>query len=331
MTRRSRAGLVAFTFLALLLAGLTVAWFVVTARMEVELQRWQQAQQVAGVFVRFGAIERGGWPLAAQVALPEVTIATDTPGQLDAIAWQAARVTLSLAPLHPLTLAIAASGAQSLRFGAAPAIPLSFGALHAAAPLDMARQGAVDVEARALGLAFETGSLTVDRLGLRLRANDAFVSLSDAQLPLANLPFGGTVQSLDVHARWTGAWPPMRDPAAALAAWRDSGQHLYLDGLALRWGPLDVRGSATLGLDRALQPDGTASVQMTGWREVLEALARSGAITRSDAKVVETLLSLVAKPGGGDGEEADLPLTLHDRTLSVGAIPILRVPPLAIP
>ncbi len=73
-----------------------------------------------------------------------------------------------------------------------------------------------------------------------------------------------------------------------------------MDDLALRWGTLDVRGHADLGLDAAMQPEGSAAVQMTGFAEVIDALARSGAITRNDARVAATLLGLMARPGAGD-------------------------------
>ena len=70
---------------------------------------------------------------------------------------------------------------------------------------------------------------------------------------------------------------------------------------------------------------------MTGFAEVTDALARSGAISRNDARVATTLLGLMARPGAGNVAEADLPFTLKDRTLSVGAIPVLKLRTLAVP
>ncbi len=332
MRRRARLPLLAAGVVLLLLAADTVAWWLATNRMEQEFAAWQQARTANGAVILAGPAQRGGWPLQAELFLAGVTLATDTPGRPDALAWQAGQVHLVLAPWTPYALTVQVDGDQTLRFGAAPPVTLASGPLDITVPLGASGQAeGVVVGAHALVIPVEGGPVRVDTLAVRLRQEDAFISVSGATLPGRNLPFGGTIQSLDLHARFTGPIPPLRDPAAALAAWRDGGQHLLIDDLALRWGPLDVHGHASLGLDAAMQPEGSAAIQMTGFAEVIDALARAGAITRNDARVATTLLGLMARPGAGNASEADLPLTLKDRTLLVGEIPLLRLPVLAVP
>ncbi len=332
MRRRARLPLLAAGVVLLLLAADTVAWWLATNRMEQEFAIWQRARTTDGGTVLTGPAQRGGWPLQAELLLPDVTLATDTPGRPDALAWQAGQVHLVFAPWAPNALTVQVDGDQTLRFGAALPVTLASGPLDITIPLSASGQaeGAV-VDAHALSIPMEGGAVHVDAVSVRLRQEDAFVSATGATLPGRNLPFGGTIQSLDLHARSTGPIPPLRDPAAALAAWRDGGQRLLIDDLALRWGPLEIRGHASLGLDPAMQPEGSAVIQMTGFAEVIDALARAGAITRNDARVATTLLGLMARPGADNASEADLPLTLKDRTLLVGAIPLLRLPVLAVP
>ena len=332
MRRPARLILLLAGVMLLLLAVDTVAWWLATDRMEQEFAAWQRSLTSDGNVVLAGPAQRGGWPLQAEVVLPDVTLATDTPGRPDALAWRADQVRLVYAPWHPHALTVLLDGDQTLRFGAAPPVGFASGPLDIQVALGASGQaeGAV-IGGHAISIPLEGGPVRIEALSVRLRQADAFLSASRATLPGRSLPFGGTIESLDLHARFTGAIPPLRDPAAALAAWRDGGQRLLMDDLALRWGPLDVRGHASLGLDQALQPEGSAAVQMTGFAEVIDALARAGAITRNDARVATTLLGLMARPGADNAAEADLPLTLKDRTLLVGAIPLLRLPVLAVP
>ena len=316
----------------LLLGGDTLAWWLVTDRIASEFDTWRQALTAEGGVILAGAPSRGGWPFQAELLVPAVTVATATPAGPGTLAWQAGQVRLVYAPWHPTTLDMLVEGAQTVRIGNAAPVTLSAQRVDVTIPLNASGQAdGIAVRARAISVPLAAGALQIDSLAVRLRQADAFIAATAATVPGRNLPFGGTIRSLDLHAHLTGAVPPLRDPAATLAALRDGGQILSIDGLALVWGPLDVRGNASLGLDAALQPAGTASLQLTGYAEAIDALARSGAITRNDARVASTLLSLISSQGAGEVSQAELPLTLKDRTLSAGAIPLLRLPALAIP
>ena len=331
MRRRTRV-LTGLAGLAIvLLAADTGAWWPAPTPMDPETAAWQHDQIAAGSIVRSDPPERTGWPFEAVLLFPGVTLATDEPGQTDAVAWQAGAVSLVLAPWHYATLDLRVAGVQTLRFGPAAPVTVQAEPLDIHIPLGPAgeAQGVV-IGAQGVAVPLAAGTLQIERLSLRVRQQDAFVSLTNMTVPVHNLAFGETVQSLGLHARVTGPLPPLQDPAAALAAWRNSGQRLLIDDLALRWGKLTVQGHGSLGLDPALQPEGSGAVQITGYGDALDTLARSGAITRNDARVATTLLSLVARTGD-NGPEADLPLSLQDRTVSAGAIPVLRLPFLAVP
>ena len=335
-TRGSRRVVVVAMLAAAAVLGIdTVGWWWITRRIEQEVAVWQQDRRAEGMAVSAGQPSRAGWPLKAELLLPAVTVASVHTGQSDNLAWQAEQVRLVFAPWRPTKLDVLVDGRQTVSVGVMPPVNITADRLDLTVPLSLSGQAqGFMVTGQNIALPLERGPVSVDRLSVRLRADDVFISLTGAALPGRSLPFGGAVRSLDIHARSTGALPPLQDPAAGLTLWRDQGSRLLLDDLALVWGPLDVHGHASLGLDAALQPEGSGEVQMTGFVEVTEALARSGAISRNDARVASTLLGLLAKPGaGGPGRaaEVDLPLTLRDRTLSAGAIPLMRIPALAWP
>jgi hypothetical protein len=72
---------------------------------------------------------------------------------------------------------------------------------------------------------------------------------------------------------------------------------------------------------------GAGTSRMTGYGATFDALAASGALTRSAATAAKAVLSLLAgTPGDGDPTDVDVPLTLQYRTLSMRQVPLLRLP-----
>ena len=332
MRRLPRLGLIAAIAVAALFIIDTVTWWLVTSRMQSEAQAWQQARIAAGYEVTAGTPARAGWPLRAELTLPSIGVATGTPGSLDRVAWQAGEVWLIYAPWHPTQVTIVLNGTQTLQFGTAPAIAVGVQTLDIVAPLNGAGEAdGVVVVARQLQCPLPTGTAGIDSLWVKLSAADVHLSLSAITLPGKALPFGLTIGSIDLHARSTIPLPALRDPAAAAAAWRDGGGQLVISEIALGWGPLDVHGTAMLGLDRTLQPVGNGTIRVTGFAQAVEALVRAGMITRNDARVAGTLLGLLSHTGEDGVAQADLPFSLRDGLLSTGAIPLMKLAPLALP
>jgi hypothetical protein len=58
--------------------------------------------------------------------------------------------------------------------------------------------------------------------------------------------------------------------------------------------------------------------------EVVERLVKAGMLTRSEARAVRAMLDLMMRPSGAD--RLDAPVTLRDGIVSLGAIPLLRLP-----
>jgi hypothetical protein len=138
---------------------------------------------------------------------------------------------------------------------------------------------------------------------------------------------GTRISSFSVAGTFTGPAPLLTAPAAWARVWRDAGGRLDVGRLALGWGPLGVSLTAGLGLDAALQPAGTGDAHVVGFARTLDALAGSHAIGAHVALAGKALLGLVAQPAGG-ADAVDLKLGLHDRTLSLRDVPLLRLPSL---
>ena len=331
--RAGRLGLGAAAGLVFIaLTADTALWWFTTSRLATQAQSWRQARIAEGYAVASGAPARGGWPLRAELTVPDLVLATGKPGASGTATWRAEAVRLVLSPWQPSLLTVLVQGEQSVQLGSAPAVKLDAAVLSLAVPLDDAgQQAGVTLTGRKLGWNTQAGTAGVDELWLRLLPLHAQLAITGVSLPGRAMPFGGTADTLSLQADATAPLPPGTDIAAAAAAWRDAGGRVVVSHMALRWGPLDVTGQVTLGLDAALQPDGAGTLHLAGYQQAIEALVRSGAITRNDARVAGTLLSLVSTSASDGAPEADVPIELHRGTVSVGAFPLLRIPALAFP
>ena len=316
------------TLAALLLAADAGAWFWATGRMVQLLQAWEAAELDFGLHVMHAPPVRTGWPFAAELMLPQVTAAAESPRTADILSWQAERVTLRLSPLHPGLLMIVPSGAQRITGAGMPPLPLSATRLEARISLS-STEGRVD--GAGLRFALPDGPLGIAQVAIRFDAAHATAAVEGITLPIGNLPFGGSIASASVEGSVTVPVPPAPDLGSAVAAWRDAGGKLVLDHGSIHWGPLDAEGSGTLAFDAALQPVATASLHLTGYDSLIESLARAGAITANDARVAATLLGLLAHHPTGAPAFVDVPLTLQDGRLSAGAIPIAKIARLPLP
>jgi hypothetical protein len=326
-----------------LLLGSFGLWWWATARLASGFAAWSEAAAAAGWTVRTGSVRAGGWPLAATLVIADLSLAgglADIPGGAD---WAGERVELRLSPLAPDELAVRVGGEQRLRLAASPT--LRFSAERFAWRVPLAAAGPVSLDAKALRfgpplagmtVGLLTGSFTA-RAGARQGEPALVASLSAEAIALPPPPapqaaLGDRIASATLEATLDGPLPPASDPAARAAAWRQGGGIVQVRHFAIGWGPLGLSGNGTLGLDPALQPEGTASVRAVGYEATLARLADAGAMKRPAAQAVQALLGLLARaPEGGGSPVVELPLALHEQVLSVGRIPVGKIPTLVWP
>jgi hypothetical protein len=321
----------------------TGLWFLATSRLEAGVHQWVSDARSQGWIVEAGPPARGGWPLAAEVSFPDVTVNGVGPGLPLPLTWRVERVRITLALAHPRDLVVGGEGAQHLRFGTGPAVPFTGDTVELVTPLG--RVGSTALQAVNLrlgepGAASPEGGLTVATLVAHGGAEESGFRF-DLDAVTVGLPqsypwlFGPRLASLSVQGLLHGPLPASvaMTPAAAARAWRDGGGALDLRQVALDWGPLKGSLTGTFGLDGDLQPMGATTFRVDDYQAVLNTLAQSGRITRQAAMAATAVISLIghASDQGQGGASAELPLKLQDRTLSLGRIPLAHMPELVWP
>ena len=112
-----------------------------------------------------------------------------------------------------------------------------------------------------------------------------------------------------------------------MLAWRDAGGALEVTSLGLSYGPLNMLGDGTVALDRDGQPEGAFTAHLTGFPEAIDAFRKAGLMTRRDADTAQVVLGLLARGPLGGPRTLDVPLTLQDRTVSLGPVALFRLKP----
>ena len=326
MGRARQATMAVIAVGIIILALDSLVWWWLSNRVIAQFGEWQAAERDLGLVVSAGPPSRAGWPLQAAAVLPDVTVATR-----GGATWHTGELRLIFQPWRPGVFTAILTGPQQVRLGPGLVVEATARRIEAAIPLDPARSAVTVVEAHGLAASMGARTAAAERVSLRFDQTDLDFAGDLLMLPKPApgrppLPFDGIINSLRLHARSTVAVPLAADWPASLAAWQRMGGQLELTGVALLWGPLNARGSATLHLTPALQPEGSGSVQLTGFAAAISALQRSGTITRDAAEVAGAVFGLLAKNQSGQAPEVDLPLTLQYGLISAGAIPLLRVP-----
>jgi hypothetical protein len=339
---------------ALIVGAHGLAWRWAVGKVGEQYALWVTQQRALGVVVTSDAATRTGWPLSARLILPNMRIAAaPRQGGATGASWSGERVVLGVDLLHPRTLVINAEGTQRLQLGSGPVLPFRADRLRAVVPLEPgAPARAIDIGAtnlRAgvpLGEGAEGAGLIVALLSLHAESKpaapqgEAAISFAGSAQDIAlpppppgrAWPLGPRIASISVEGAVNGPLPRAMDPVAKATGWRDGGGTLEISRLAIGWGPLGLNGSATLALDEHMQPMGTATAHIVGQAEALDALAANGVITARTALAAKAVLGLMAKePEGGGAPQVDAPLTLQDRKLAMGRIPLAVMPELVWP
>jgi hypothetical protein len=140
-------------------------------------------------------------------------------------------------------------------------------------------------------------------------------------------PLGQQIDHLMLDATWRGPVPPGTLPNA-LAAWRDDGGTIELQGIDLGWGPLILAADGTLALDKALQPLGAFSARIMGYDAILDALIDTGAIKQNDAALVRVGLSMMAQRGADGTPQLKTPVSIQDDAVYLGPARLVKLMPI---
>ena len=339
---RRRYWVIAVAIPLLLVAAEGVYWRIAAERLRTGFHDWVAEQVAEGWDVGAGSLSIGGWPRAATVTVPNLTLrhaASTVPGDVNVAS---AGVTLSVSLLDPDTLHLSLTGPMHVRAGAMPDMIVTGDETSVSVPLQQTDVLSIVLRARGLRVEAASGAWHVTVGLLNADATVAGAAPADQSQPAATLsmsaeaialpagikwPLGPNISSLSMDGRLHGPLSNVRDIRHAAEAWRDGGGSLEITHFAMGWGPLGLSSSATLALDDQLQPMGSGNGRFVGYAETLDRLAANGVLTKSAATAAKAVLSLMAGTSDADQPSSvDVPLTLQYRTLSMRQIPLLRLP-----
>jgi hypothetical protein len=332
--------------LAVLGGGYSVFWRHVAQQLETGVEAWASEQRGLGNEVAFAWDGISGFPFAFEATFRDPSIRWRGPREEGT--WTGATLHAEMAPWNLRRIEVRSDGQHgaSLRLAGDPA-EWRIATTGFAGAIDLHNSGSL----RGFTLALQQPDMTLPD-GTALASAAATVMLDqpatppiDFNMPLARVALDlrgvalppdtrlvteEAVETLSFDATIKGPMPlaPLRD---ALAAWRDAGGVVELNRLAFAQGPLNVTGSATLALDAALQPEGAGTITTTGLSEALEILIRDGLIPADRALIARATAKALEKPGLDGRLEATVGLSLQNRTVSFGPVPLFALQPIEWP
>jgi hypothetical protein len=333
--RRSLAVLI--LLLILLGAGWTGLWYFVAGRLAADVTAWEQQERAEGWTITHGTPRRAGWPMAAGITLPGVSVSGGVRYLPGGVAWQAGSVTLALDIRHPDALFIGVEGRQSLAVAGGPAVPFQATKFIGRMALRAGdRPGLIQLHATGLLAALKRADgtpepLSIADLAAAVRADgtadaqsEALVAaarMTDVALPPNLVPgFARTLQTAAFDLALSGPVPP----GGTAAAWQKAGGSLGLRLLHVVDGRLMLDGEGRFQLDASHRPAGSMTLTVAGLDETLDRLARNGVLSRQAVIAITAMLGLMMRPP--EPQLLRAPLSLRAGLVSLGAIPVLRLP-----
>jgi hypothetical protein len=339
---RRKYWVIAATIPLLLVAAEVAYWRVAVAQLRTGYRDWLSAQTARGWEIGSGKPSIGGWPRAATLIVPNLTLRHTGPTIPGDVNVASAGVTLSVSLFDPTNLRFSLTGPMHVRAGDMPDVIVTGDETSVSMPLRQTGPLAVVLHASGLRLEAATGAWHVTVGLLNADSTIAADPPADQSQPAANFsvsseaialpasikwPLGSNISSLSLDGRLNGPLPQTRDITQWAETWRDGGGSLEITHLAMGWGPLGLTSSATLALDDQLQPMGSGNGRIVGYAETLDRLAAAGMLTKSAATAAKAVLSLMAGTSDTDQPSSvDVPLTLQYRTLSMRQVPLVRLP-----
>jgi hypothetical protein len=323
------------SLMSVLLVGM-VGWFTLfkysTQWLKTEVERATHDLKQKGYNIAYTDLTFQGHPLSIKATFhnPQVS---DSLGSFN---WKGQEINISMKPWNWYTLTVSLPHAQQISLPKHPSLSLETLSLEGGQGiLKLTHQGQVDEI-----------SFFVNRL-LFLSQNvphplffQAFsLKATNVAKPLA-LRFSLTteVKGMDAFLKEP---PPLQPLVISLSAalggfqgttlptswneWRDGGGVLDVSLLKFTWSPIAITAEGTLTFDKDMYPLGSFSSHIAGYQEALTRLVETGHIKKKNASMVSFVLDMMSRADAQGGKQLTVPITLQDRKVSVGAIPLWKL------
>lgn len=319
-------------------------WFFAASQLRDGVVDWIEARRHDGLTVDYARLDIGGFPFLLRMRVDAPTLAAptaETPWT-----WEGQRLHAEARPWNPLNFTVLAPGNHALVVTVDGRSRIFHGRSERAAGhfrFDAGRLKAAQIELSDLVIDEIEGGQhwTADRIAVdaelappsdeathRTPVVDLHVEAADLKLPEEMpLPLGHQLAALDLTATLLGPIPegPLRE---GLARWRDDGGTVDVRHLGAEYGPLALTADGTLALDGELQPVGAFTARAEGFFETVDALRARGLIRPGDAVTAKMILGVLAKRTNGGRSNLTLPVSIQDRHLFAGPVPLIEFPPI---
>lgn len=330
--------------LAMLALAYTGYWFVLAGALERGTRAWIEDRQRQGDDITHGAPVWRGFPGSVEVVLPKPALAVRVAAETVTVAGE--RAVVSVNPFAPQRATLSLEGEQTLALQGVTRPVRYAGTAERCEVQVQLRPGLGDgpgstlpppatLTVRALAMIdAETGErFTVAALDATASAlpegapgRRYTLALEDATLPASlDLPFAGVLSHAAADLDVSGSLPALPS-GDDLIAWRDAGGIIEVRRLELASGPVRLAGDGTLALDRNGQPIGAMSLEISGYHAAVDALIVRGILGVTTGLRIKQIFAVLAGGTVNPSKPVRIPLTLQERVLSAGPIPLMELP-----
>ncbi|MHA1567030.1 MAG: DUF2125 domain-containing protein [Alphaproteobacteria bacterium] len=342
----SRALKYAFALVIVVIALAAGGWFIAAAAVERALEQWAEERRGEGYEVSWDSLDITGFPIRLNGRLAGARMASggsvqSGAGGIQQWLWSPPTLTLHFFPLAPNRVDIAAPGRHAFQFVHDDQTNNLFADTQAAtARIRLNLRGHVEAISAALSgleidnpehdmrLTAANGTLVVERYETADRpAHQGGFSLSGVELPASlDGPLGTQLTTMAAEVTWFGDLPS-GDMEQAMTRWRDTGGRLDIRRASMHWGPVRAVAAGELTLDEALQPQGQFESEIRGMDNAITAFEQAGFLDQRAAALARIAIAALSRaPAGGSAPVVRLPMTIQQRQVSLGPLPLTTLP-----
>lgn len=313
-------------------AGYTAYWYTAAAGLRAALADWTDHRRAAGWSVEIGRPHISGFPTEIELLLQTPRLA----GAGGRWRWAAPNIRAVARPWSPGLISVFAPGIHvysstkgdfwgefdraEAEINASPVgnskAVIRLGTINLRPP------GGVNVLAERATVRIAEGVAMDSDAAVRETGTGVAIDIRSIVLPARWKPaLGRELARVSVDAVVAGRIERDSSVTQILGKWRESGGAVEVGAFAIDWNGLILRGEGTFALDRELQPEGAMTADIRGIDRTIDRLIAAGVIDARAAFAAKAANRALSFRGGS----AKLPLSVQDRKLYIGPVPLLQL------
>jgi hypothetical protein len=359
-SNRSKAGfmrilITALVVLAAFMGGYVYWWNLIADEAVIGFERWKSAQAAQGITINHDSVSVEGFPYRVHLSTSSLEMTQKATTHAAQRRMSVPKIWAIAQPWQLSHIIVGSEGTLEYEEKENDTVlrSLFLTPEKAMASITVSNSGALETLAVDLmSIQFEgtmTGPGSATRLQLHTRSEEQQVNLegSDAKAEnltpaplqqvavrvdtltlerLKNNPLGSTIDKAELLLESAASFRDFKDQDAILK-WRDNGGALDVSDAKLNWGPSALKGSGSVTLDQENYPLGAFTLQVTGFAELFEQVARSKNMNDQNIRSAIFALNMLAKSGEDGQRYVQLPFSLQDRSAYIGPLKLFKLEP----